>query len=266
MVLGIDLPAVARAKRPLRESLAQRTERPAPGGDPQPGQAHVVLVGVQVEAWLGEPAPDRAKPGPGDQVEGRLTAEYLRPLGVATLRELVEAPARGGGLDAEQCGGVVDEREAMLGEEPEQLEVGFGQGYRAWWTRSARRSVILHGPKSLERDVFSPLRGEFGSWVGALGASEPGMRQRARVHDLEVSAGQPVEQVQRVVVPARVRGPRDEPRRAVVGQDHPVALERLGHDASLVGETRDVDVRLEADAEPHRREVRPATRRGLVAG
>src|SRR5690349_16507796 len=52
-----------------------------------------------------------------------------------------------------------------------------------------------------------------------------GVRQRARVDDLEVPAGDGSEMVQVVVVPALARRARDVPVGAVVGHDHPVALQ-----------------------------------------
>jgi len=45
--------------------------------------------------------------------------------------------------------------------------------------------------------------------------------QRARVDDLEVTAGEPAEQVQRGIVPAWILGTGDVPRRAIVGEDLP---------------------------------------------
>ena len=55
------------------------------------------------------------------------------------------------------------------------------------------------------------------------------------------SKSEPVERLQRVqlvVVPARVRGAGDVPRRAVVGQEHPVALEGGEDDPRLRPEAR----------------------------
>ena len=64
------------------------------------------------------------------------------------------------------------------------------------------------------------------------------------------------EAVQVVVRPARIGRARDVPGRAVVGEDHPVALERLEHDARLRREAADVEARLEPDAQAHRRQRR----------
>ena len=56
----------------------------------------------------------------------------------------------------------------------------------------------------------------------------------------------------------------DEPVAAVVGDDHPVLLERVEHDARLAGERRHVEARLESQAQPHRREVGVGARRRVV--
>ena len=80
--------------------------------------------------------------------------------------------------------------------------------------------------------------------------------ERARVDDFEVVARQPAERVEVVVRPVRVRRAGDVPGRAVVGEDHPVDLQRLQHDAGLRRELRDVDARLQPHAQAHRRERR----------
>ena len=59
-----------------------------------------------------------------------------------------------------------------------------------------------------------------------------------------------------VVRPVRVRRAGDVPGRAVVGEDHPVHLQRLEHDARLRRELRDVDARLQPHAQAHRRQRR----------
>jgi hypothetical protein len=76
--------------------------------------------------------------------------------------------------------------------------------------------------------------------------------ERRGVHDLEVGAGDPAERVEIVVRPVRVRGAADVPGRAVVGQDHPVALQRLEHDAGLLRKAARVEARLQPDAQAHR--------------
>ena len=92
----------------------------------------------------------------------------------------------------------------------------------------------------------------------------PGVRQRRGVDDLEVGAGDPPERVQVVVRPVRVRRAADVPVRAVVGEDHPVGLQRLEHDARLPREAGDVDVRLQPDAQAHRRQRRVVRARRVV--
>src|SRR3954449_7295018 len=63
---------------------------------------------------------------------------------------------------------------------------------------------------------------------------------RAGLHDLERRAGDPLELVEVLVVPAPVGRAGDVPVRAVVGHDHPVRLERLGDDARLAAQAADV--------------------------
>src|ERR1035437_4010031 len=90
-------------------------------------------------------------------------------------------------------------------------------------------------------------------------------RLRVGVHDLEVGPGELLQVVQLVVVPARVRCAADVPGRAVVGEDHAVALESGQDDARLRPEAGDVDRGLEAHAQAHRRQVRTCGR-GEMAG
>ena len=54
------------------------------------------------------------------------------------------------------------------------------------------------------------------------------------VDDLEVEPLMPPSECSVVVRPVRVRGAADVPVRAVVGEDHPVGLQRLEHDARLL--------------------------------
>ena len=75
------------------------------------------------------------------------------------------------------------------------------------------------------------------------------------VDDLEVEPGDAAQRVQVVVRPARVGSAADVPVRAVVGDDHPVALERGEHDPRLAREARDREARLQAHAQAHRRQV-----------
>ena len=90
-------------------------------------------------------------------------------------------------------------------------------------------------------------------------------RERRGVHHLEVAAAHAAEAVQVVVVPAARRRAADVPRRAVVGQQHPVALQRLQHDARLRAEARGVEARAQPHAQPHRRQRRVVRARGEVA-
>ena len=57
--------------------------------------------------------------------------------------------------------------------------------------------------------------------------------QPRRVDDLEVTTGDDVQLVHHVVVEVRIAHAADVPGRAVVGQDHPVALERVRDDPRL---------------------------------
>ena len=82
--------------------------------------------------------------------------------------------------------------------------------------------------------------------------------QRARVDDLEVAAGQAVERVQVVVVPAPVGRAAEVPRRAVVGEQRAVALQRPGDDLRLAAEAVEADARLQPHAQAHRRQRRVA--------
>ncbi len=75
-----------------------------------------------------------------------------------------------------------------------------------------------------------------------------------------------LEAVEVVVRPARVGGAADVPGRAVVGQDHPVALQRRQDDARLGREPARVEARLQAHPETHRRERRVGRRARVVAG
>ena len=56
----------------------------------------------------------------------------------------------------------------------------------------------------------------------------------------------------------------DVPVRAVVGEDHPVRLQRLEHDPRLLREARDVDARLQPHAQAHRRQRRVGRVRRVV--
>ena len=70
----------------------------------------------------------------------------------------------------------------------------------------------------------------FGDWIAGPGLGP--VDQPGRVDDLEVAAGDPVQLVQTSSSSA-CRGAGDVPGRAVVGEDHPVALEGLGDDPRL---------------------------------
>ena len=64
----------------------------------------------------------------------------------------------------------------------------------------------------------------------------------------------------------RARRAADVPVGAVVGDDHPVALQRVEHDPRLARERPDVEARLQADAQAHRRQVRVGERARVVPG
>src|SRR4051794_662636 len=78
------------------------------------------------------------------------------------------------------------------------------------------------------------------------------LAQTAGVADPEVGAGERAEAVEVVVVPAGIRRAGDVPVGAVVGEEHPVALQRGEDDPGLRAVAADVDARLEPDAEAHR--------------
>src|SRR3989442_5078059 len=91
---------------------------------------------------------------------------------------------------------------------------------------------------------------------GDKGAEAAQLRAELRgVHDLEVRALDLSERVQLVVRPPRIRRAADVPGRAVVGDDHPVALQRDQDDAGLARVRTHVEVRLEPDAQAHWRGV-----------
>ena len=86
--------------------------------------------------------------------------------------------------------------------------------------------------------------------AGLRPVDEPG-----RVHGLQVSAGEAVQRGRRR---RRTRGsdiPDDVPGRAVVGEDHPVALERDAITLRLRRQAREIGRRLQADAQAHRRQA-----------
>ena len=92
----------------------------------------------------------------------------------------------------------------------------------------------------------------------APAASVPELRP---VDDLEGRARDAAERVQLVVRPLRARRAADVPVGAVVGDDHPVLLQRLEHDPRLPREAGDRVALLQAEAHTHRRQRRV----GLVA-
>jgi hypothetical protein len=89
------------------------------------------------------------------------------------------------------------------------------------------------------------------SWTFPIGDAEPIAAARDRgsaaVHgggaadDLEGAAGDPLQLIEVLVVPAAVAGAAEEPVGAVVGDDRPVALPRVGdeRDGEQGGEGRD---------------------------
>src|SRR5439155_16243304 len=91
-----------------------------------------------------------------------------------------------------------------------------------------------------------------------MGSSQPGRNRISLTgrDDLEVGPFDAAERVQLVVRPTRVRRAGDVPARAVVGDEHPVALERDQHDTRLAKKTPHVEARLQPKAEAHRRQAR----------
>src|SRR5262249_17250295 len=88
--------------------------------------------------------------------------------------------------------------------------------------------------RSTQRPPFSPdLRRR--TAARRLPVHEPG-----GVDDLEHRAGDPVEGVEVVVVPARIGRAGDVVGRAVVGEDHPVLLQGPEDDLALRSERADV--------------------------
>src|SRR6476620_9480127 len=112
------------------------------------------------------------------------------------------------------------------------------------------------------------------SRMRALGMSGRSLRadtvlavpQRRRVDDFEVRAGQLLEAMQVVAVPARVGCPGDVRRRAVVGQQHAVLLERGEDHPRLRAKPADVDGGFQSKPQAHRRERGAGIVAGLVAG
>src|SRR5437899_2623189 len=122
--------------------------------------------------------------------------------------------------------------------------------------------------------TISALAAARGRWLAGLG--RPPLVSRPRrpalgtelrgVHYLEVGTRDLAQRVQLVVRPALVRRAADVPVRAVVRDDHPVALERDQDDSRLAWEAADVEARLQADAQAHRRQIGVGERARVVAG
>ena len=124
--LGVRARARRRASACRRSPTTsrKRAERPAAGRQPQPRDADVVLVGAQVEPRRRKRAPEHLRPVRGDQVHRRLVVEQAR----ASRRSppspaCAAAPRPRCSAGAEQRRHVVGQRQPVLGEEPEQLEV-----------------------------------------------------------------------------------------------------------------------------------------------
>ena len=108
--------------------------------------------------------------------------------------------------------------------------------------------------------AFSAARGEGRHPDDARDGAGLAVSQAPRVDHAEVRALDAVERVQLVVRPARVGGARDVPARAVVGDDHPVALERPEDDPRLRREAPHGEVGAQPEAQAHRRQVRARRR------
>src|SRR2546421_7539972 len=89
--------------------------------------------------------------------------------------------------------------------------------------------------------------------IGAQGQQRcsRAVTEMARIHDLEVGSLNAVDEVERIVVPARIGDTSDEPRRPVVGQDHAVLLERGVEGAGLRSKMGGVDGGLQAHPQAH---------------
>ncbi len=88
--------------------------------------------------------------------------------------------------------------------------------------------------------------------------------QARHVHRLERRSGHRSQGVEVGVVPARIRRAAHEERRAVVGEHHPVLLQRSEDHLVLRREAADVVARLQPEPGAHRR-IRGAAGPGLVA-
>src|SRR5215218_8966135 len=85
-------------------------------------------------------------------------------------------------------------------------------------------------------------------------------------HHLEGAAGDPLQLVQVLVVPAAVAGSGEEPVGAVVGNDQAVALHRQGNGLRRAAELAEAVAGREAQAQAHRRGARRVGVAGAVGG
>src|SRR4051794_1872918 len=108
-------------------------------------------------------------------------------------------------------------------------------------SRTTRNCAELSRTSASQRRccrVVAEVTGARGPFLGELEAwqAQPLHTSAGSVNHLEVAALHAPEGVEVVVAPARRGGARDVPGRAVVGEDHPVALQRREDDARLAGE------------------------------
>src|ERR1044072_36985 len=97
-------------------------------------------------------------------------------------------------------------------------------------------------------------------------ADSAGVGPGGAAHDLEGAAGDPLQLAQVLVVPAPVAAAAEEPVGAVVGDDHPVALQRFGYDPGAAAEAAEAVAGLEAQPHSHRRGAGAGCVAGAVGG
>ena len=163
----------------------------------------------------------------------------------------------------------VGEERRVVQEHLERCLVPIGRHSRS--SRSARMSGASHGSRTASGGGASMPERYRDWWASApspdrVAAAYGPLTKSGRVHGLEVGAGEPVQLVEDIVVEARVGHARHVPRRAVVGEDHPVALERDCDHLGLRRQAGKIGRRLEADPQPHRRQAGAGRARRVVAG
>ena len=157
------------------------------------------------------------------KVEALIAAGEMRPAGLAEI-ERAKADGRwDAAYDSPRNMQVPPDLQAELDKDPAAAAFFASLDSQSTATRSSIASTTPSGRR--------PAR------AGSRSTSTRSSAGRSFTDDLEVAAAQPLQSPQVVVVPARVRRAGDEPVRAVVGDEHPVALERGGDDPRLTRDT-----------------------------